>query len=708
MAAGDIRYTVTVDEKGAVTSIKRLDDEMEKLGKEAAETGKQTHAFGQKMSGLLPTFTAASLAADAIRGTLRGMKNAITDTVDAAIEQEDADRALRASLELTGRTVAGNYDHYKKFAEAQQLVTKFADEETQAAQNLLLQMTRLDQQGIDRATKGAMGLASVFKMDLQAAASLVQKAMEGNFGALGRYGIRVNESLTLEEKRADLLRQLDGLYGRATAATGTFSGKVTLLKNAWGEAQEEIGKAVTQNKGVQDLMQTVMNTIREFTPEIKEYVSGLAGFISGIASVVKATLTAIEDVRRAVGGARSVVSDEAAAWDTLNEKLGGFTGVTGAVITQYNRMNQYGKDSKPILDALWESFNMVGGSATLAAMAAGKFGKDIQDAFRVVGGESLKVAESLGSVKGKIDEVGDSNKNLAVSYKLLETAINSMPWGTHRAEYMKFLDGWFATEKVIEGTIPKVNKLSKEYKLLVRQAQDLIDTNPWDNLSEKVSAYAQRFNEVFSSLNTSFSQAQTNREISIENEYKKRLAVIEATVKDEEAKQKAIMALEAEFEIKRTSAKRAAAKQQKAIAMMEAVVNTADAVTKALAQGGFLLGIPWAAIVGALGAIQIGMIAAQPIPLARGAYFDKPTLMPGRDGNAYLGGEAAPEIMSPVPVMRSIVREELGRLIPALAGGGSFTLMGGIHIHTEGQVDGALIFSQLEAQARLRGFKVRR
>jgi L-2-hydroxyglutarate oxidase LhgO len=81
--------------------------------------------------------------------------------------------------------------------------------------------------------------------------------------------------------------------------------------------------------------------------------------------------------------------------------------------------------------------------------------------------------------------------------------------------------------------------------------------------------------------------------------------------------------------------------------------------------------------------------------------------MPGRDGNTYLGGEEVPEIMSPVPMMRSIVREELTRLVPAIAGG-SFTLNGGIHIHAEGRVDGNMIFRELEAQARLRGFRIGR
>jgi len=701
----DIKYTVTVDDKGAVTSTKRLDEELSKLGKGAGETGKQTQAFGQKMTGLLPTFTAASLAADAIRGTLRGMKNAIFDTVGAAFAQEDADSALRASLELTGRTIAGNYDHYKKFAEAQQLVTKFSDDEVQAAQNLLLQMTRLDQQGIDRATKGAMGLASVFKMDLQAAASLIQKAMEGNFGALGRYGIRVKETGTLEEKRADLLRQLDGLYGRATAATGTFSGKVGLLKNAWGEAQEEIGKAVTQNKGVQDLLQTVMNTLREFTPEIKEYVSGIAGFLSGIASVTKATLEAIDDVRTAVGGMRSDVSEADAAWDNLSKKLGGFSGIVTAVGGQIKRIGQYSKESRDeaasLGEKLWASFNAVGERATLAAIAAGKFGKDAQAAFKVVGGEGLKLAESLGVVKGKVNEVGNANKNLAVTYKLLETAMDAMPWGKHRAEYQALLDYLYPVEKVIEGILPPVTQLTKKIIEQARALGLMPKASPWVKMEEDVQRYAATAGAALGALDLVIQQGTANRMISLDNEYSRRLALINASVTDEDARQQAIAKLDDEFAAKRKKAARALGLSTKAIAISNAIIYTHEAAAKAMAQGGFILGIPWAAIIQALGWIQVGLIAAQPIPLAKGGYFKRETVLAGRDADYRLHPG---EIVSPAPMMRSIVREELTRLVPAMAG--SFTLMGGIHIHTDRQVDGATIFRELEQQARIRGFRL--
>jgi hypothetical protein len=186
----------------------------------------------------------------------------------------------------------------------------------------------------------------------------------------------------------------------------------------------------------------------------------------------------------------------------------------------------------------------------------------------------------------------------------------------------------------------------------------------------QIAAAAQ---QVMGSFNSIFDQAQRNREIAIENEYKKRLAAINKNVKDEAARQKAIIALEAEYQIKRSSAAAAGAKQAKAVAMMEAVVNTASAVVSALKVFPPWLGIAFASVIGALGAVQIGLIAKQPIPLARGAVFTKPTLLPARYEVAEAG---EPEIVSPKSTIRDAVREAWTAMMPqmALAGAGGATV----------------------------------
>jgi len=83
----------------------------------------------------------------------------------------------------------------------------------------------------------------------------------------------------------------------------------------------------------------------------------------------------------------------------------------------------------------------------------------------------------------------------------------------------------------------------------------------------------------------------------------------------------------------------------------------AAGITKALAQGG-IFGAALAAIVAALGAVQIRLIASQPIPFANGAVFNRPTEFYTPAGQKVLMGEAGTEILLPERKLREIIRSE--------------------------------------------------
>jgi len=141
----------------------------------------------------------------------------------------------------------------------------------------MIQLTKLDQKGLDAATKGAIGLASVYKTDLQSATTLVGKALAGNYGALSRYGLTVERTATAEEKRASLLSQLLTMYQRAEAEVDTYQGTVTQLSNVYGDLKEKVGEAVTENEEFRD----ILKTITELTSDLIE--SGLVEWVTDIA-----------------------------------------------------------------------------------------------------------------------------------------------------------------------------------------------------------------------------------------------------------------------------------------------------------------------------------------------------------------------------------------------------------------------------------------
>jgi hypothetical protein len=89
----------------------------------------------------------------------------------------------------------------------------------------------------------------------------------------------------------------------------------------------------------------------------------------------------------------------------------------------------------------------------------------------------------------------------------------------------------------------------------------------------------------------------------------------------------------------------------KALAIKDAIVNTARGITKALALGPF--GIPLAAVIGGLGAAQIATIASQKYQGRR---------LGGRmnQGQPYMVGEAGPEMVVPDRASNVIPNNQLG------------------------------------------------
>lgn len=269
----DVRYIVECDASGAIKSIKDVDATINAAAGTTAKAGGASGPF----AGLFTRFTAGVLAAQMLTKGIGGIKGVVEDAIKGAIEEEKAENNLRATLEITGRTIEGNLKHYLDFAMAQMKYTTYTHEEVQATQTLLLQLTNLNQNGVDKATKGAMGLASTLGIDLHSATMMVTKAMEGNYMALGRVGIKVDENLKGDEKQAALLDKLITLYSRSTAETNTFGGALKQLGNNWRELKEQAGGALLETEGLKDSIVKINKALSDFVAsgKFKQWLEGI-------------------------------------------------------------------------------------------------------------------------------------------------------------------------------------------------------------------------------------------------------------------------------------------------------------------------------------------------------------------------------------------------------------------------------------------------
>lgn len=665
MPGGDVRYVITVDEAGQTKKIETFEQAIKNLERSTGGAKTQAQSFGQELtSRLIPSFTIAQLAADGVHAGLKFIKNGFSEMIQAAIEAEEADRSLEASLAITGHAVGSAADDVKNYAEALSLKTKYDDEEIKSAEALIIQM-RGTTNALEEETRGALGLASVFKMNLQGAAQAVAQGFEGNYRQLGMLIPAVRTATTEAEKHGAMVRGLADYYKRSEDEVNTFGGALSQLKKEFSETAEQAGESVTKSNLVKDAIKGITAAIRALRTETKEHpgaflptelnlvlnedknraknAAALKQFWQDQADQVYYEFDAAGQLIRR--SAKVTEADLKSFWEIIFPPPGVID--TSGVAAYANEVEKDQKSTKEAFEKIQKAWD-----ALLTGLDSDIAEKEVDSFFGEITATAPEVEASL---QGIIDAVAPVGSAFHFSFGGAVHDVKELVDVTTKGDIRREIDQITLTLKVMGDSLPdkEVKRLTDRLKELNKELEK---TSHADKAKKALEGFVTAARLVISGLDGIISQSQTNKEIAIENEYKKRLAAINANVKDETKRQQAIVALEAEYEIKRSSARAAAAKQAKAIAMMEAVVNTASAVAEALPN------IPLSIVVGALGAIQIGIIAAQPIPLAQGAYFDKETVLAGRNAS-YRLAEAYPaskgEIVSPVPVMRGIVREEI-------------------------------------------------
>lgn len=619
----DIRYKITADSKGAVTSVKKLDKQIDKM----PSTAKKAQAGIKNL--WLQVGAGIAVAQGVIRG-LKGLINFMGDTIEKAKEQEQAEIAMEAALKTTGREIQQNSKHYKKYASSIQKVTMFGDEEILQSQALLLQLTNLRQDGIDKATEAAVGLATVYDQDLSAATVLVGKALAGNFGALSRYGIQVDKNLSASEKQASLLEQLSVMYGRAKEETLSFAGIQKQMTNLWGDMQEQLGEAVTESEELRMNMYLFKETMQAIVE---------SGIISDFAKALGKISNSIPWIRQLQGSLAFISTEliemaiaEKEAREAREEAIPNMEAIASYAKT-------YGLNLQFAVDWLKQLTE----KEDEGAGAANEFYYTIKSLNTEVDELSSNMDELVDAVYPAKDVFDDGSE-----------AIEGFGQAG-QASMQMVVDKVLESNPVLQAEMVKTVTSAKiQLQQFAELAKEL-----WSDIANFAYHAVTGIDNVFRQLNENemirIDNEREQRESAIESWYEQQRQRILDNIKDEEKRTEALKKLEEEktrreealqdrIEEKTKEAERKAAKRDKAVALMQAIVHTASAVVEALPN------IPLSILVGALGAAQIAAIASQPIPLAQGGILERPT---------YLMGEAGREAVIPLESARGkeLIRE---------------------------------------------------
>ena len=474
---------------------------------------------------------------------------------------------------------------------------------------------------------------------------------------LGSAGLR--EQIALAEK-------LGVVFTEKTAkAADKYMDSLVDLRAALTGMRNDISNAIipvlTQlSQGVTTALTLVREKIAEFAKsgQLQEWVTGAA----------RTFILAFKLMAKAVEGLMLIFPSLKAAVFSVAE---GFYNILSKIAEGMALLPGASAQAGVALRVISEDLRVF--AATYGAAADDNIDKasDIVAGFDVLLNALDTVSKGLGKTGEDVAKTGAKAAEATLGWNMMTAEM----WEVARLHKILWPEIQNVTESLQETDLP-VAKVTEHFKLLTKALWDMTHTSFESmviSFTEAMSKIAETSSAVLSVVNGVIGQAQANSSIAIENEYKKRLAYINATVKDEEKKQKAITALEAEFQLKRSSARRTWAIAEKGAAIAQAYINASLAATKVLGQAG-LFGIPLVPLIWALCLAQIALIAAQPIPLAEGATFEKPTLLQN-----VLVGEKRPEYLLDRPKLIDIVREALTvprfNAAPAMAGAGGATVM---------------------------------
>jgi len=252
MADPKLSIDVTLNDKKAVSSLKKL-----------------TKDFQRNAVAINQSLEIVGKAYDAVVGGVGIAVRAVGEWIALTQVQERAERRIRSALDLRGAATGQVFEDIQRFNSAIQNSIGIGDEQLLQLQGTLLAMG-VQSGALEEATRATIGLAEATGQNLNGAARIAARALNGEVAALTRYGISATDA-------ADATEQLNALFGLAEAQANTLESQTRVLDAAWGDMLEELGRTFTESEeaklALRDLSQLVI--------ELGGFVAQNAGKITG-------------------------------------------------------------------------------------------------------------------------------------------------------------------------------------------------------------------------------------------------------------------------------------------------------------------------------------------------------------------------------------------------------------------------------------------
>lgn len=601
-------------------NIKKGEKKLKKFSDNTAKASKKMSSSFASIKSALPLIGIAALGA------------AISKVIKLSIVQEKAEAQLNATLKSTEFAAGLTATQIKNMASELQNMSTFGDEAIISSSSLLLTFKEIGGEVFPRAQQSILDMSIAMKQDLRTSSIMLGKALNDpilGLSAMSRVGIQFSEdnkilikSLTktgdIAGAQAIILKELESQFGgSAKAAADTMGGALEQLSNTWGDALEELA-------GGGDSFKETIQGINKALITMKPIFTGI-----GI---------------------------------VIDELISAFSFLTTGLIDFYKSIADF---IIPIIEDLNKKFDdLIEGAKELVRLIPGL--QDFATETFIDKGEDFKdkpKKRKRPTVRPKAKPTGGGGDDKEARLQDARDFLSAMD-ELNKSAWKKQADG---EQKLLD----KVASLRAQGLIDAQEAEDAETEIKKKGVLERTQAIAGGFEtwtgktmDFISALDEVFSADEENKVNKIEERRNKELEAlddklekdtedIEKNIKNKKKADKAIQKLEkekakAEEAINDKADKDKAAlelkafKRHKAVALVQAGIDTALAVVAAASTQPFIpLGIVAMALAAAAGAASIIAIAAQQPPALA-------------DGGVTLGqtlatiGESGSEMVTPL------------------------------------------------------------
>jgi len=296
-----------------------VDDLNKKLKSANGDVESSSNKLGDfsKKAGI--AFAAAAAAAGAYATKLA------VDGVKAAIEDEKAQTQLAIALENATGATQGQIKATEDAILQMSLASGVADDQLRPALGRLVRSTGDITKAQDLLAI-ALDVSAATGKPVEAIATSLSKAYDGNTAALGRLGVGLSTAELKTMSFEQVQGRLTELFGGASAANAdTYAGKIARVQIAFDEAKETLGAALLPilDKFLSFINENALPAIQAFTGAFSlTEGDGFGKVITDVANTIKKVVqpifegaqTVFEKVKNAIMNSKE---EFAAFWDVV-------------------------------------------------------------------------------------------------------------------------------------------------------------------------------------------------------------------------------------------------------------------------------------------------------------------------------------------------------------------------------------------------------